>query len=196
MTITTVSASQTEILRNIMTLYNDGQPFEADVSYGSGAFYKDIKAPAYRFDIEPRYGAVTQADVRHLPVPDDRYASVVFDPPFIHAPGKDSIMGRRFGGYPSQKALREMYEQAVDEIHRVLTPGGLLVFKCQDIIESGKQNMNHCHVWLMAGVAGFRTEDLFILTRKAAIEGWNHKVQQHARKTHSYFWVFRKEGKP
>lgn len=189
--ITTVFDSQTELLRAIMDLHNGGEPFQADVTYGNGEFYRDLPEPQYKFDINPKDSTVTKLDVRYV-TPVGSYASIVFDPPFIHAPGKDSIMGQRFGGYPSQKLLREFYDEALERIHTVLRPKGLLVMKCQDIVESGKQNMNHCHIWVMAMTLGFKVEDLLILVRKSAPTGHNHHVQRHARKVHSYFWVFRK----
>lgn len=66
---------------------------------------------------------------------------------------------------------------------------------CQDVVEGGKQHMTHIHVWRMATACGFITEDLFILTHKSRIIGHNHKIQKHARKHHTYFYVFRKPGK-
>jgi hypothetical protein len=195
--ITTTATSQTEILRRIQTLYLQGAPFDADVTYGGGGFWREgLARPRYCYDLEPRFPFVEQADVRQLRVPlelqPNGFQSVAFDPPFIHAPGKASIIGQRFGGYPSQRALREMYQEALDGLWEIIVPNGILVFKCQDIVESGKQNWNHCHVWEIALAAGFRAEDLFILTGRTPIVGHNHHRQQHARKDHAYFWVFRR----
>jgi hypothetical protein len=81
------------------------------------------------------------------------------------------------------------------ELYRVVEPGGLLVWKCQDIVESGKQNWNHCDIRSNAQTAGFIAEDLAILIRKSMPRGHNHNNPQHFRKVHSYFWVFRKEKK-
>jgi hypothetical protein len=125
-------------------------------------------------------------------VPSASVASIVFDPPFIHARGEASIIGRRFADQRSQHALRALYHAALAEFYRVLKPKGILVFKCQDIVESGRQVMNHCHIWQMANGLGFLDRDLFILVAKSRIVGHNHGRQQHARKFHSYFWVFEK----
>ena len=65
----------------------------------------------------------------------------------------------------------------------MLCPGGVLVFKCQDKVSSGKQ-------WAIA--RGFEVLDLFILlARSRLVANWQRN-QKHARKFHSYFWVFRK----
>lgn len=204
--ITTISESQTAILRDIEILYNRGRPFQADLTYGHGGFWKHTIPPALRGDLDPDLPGLTHPglDVRDLPFESDSLVSVVFDPPFIHAPGKESVMGKQFGGFKSQAALFQMYKESAEEIRRVLAPGGLLVWKCQDIVESGKQVWNHIRIidWcqdtttepFQADVTsgGFRLEDLFILVNPNRPIGHNHAIQKHARKTHSYFLVFRR----
>jgi hypothetical protein len=191
MIITTLE-SQRDILISIVQLHNNGQNFHADLTYSSGAFWKGLIKPLIRMDIEHTPDLTMVGDVRHLPVRSECLQSVVFDPPFIHAPGVDSIMGARFGGYNSQRELHRLYLAASEEITRVLAPEGLLVWKCQDIVESGKQVWNHVLIYNQLCPSNFVAEDLFILVRKNRLVGHNHFNQYHARKTHSYFWVFRK----
>lgn len=193
--IVTVSENQHEILRHILSLYLPGHStFALDPTYGGGAFYKSLPQPEYVADIAPRHSHVTEADCRELPFLDGSMPSILFDPPFIHAHGKNSAMGNLYGSYPSQRVLREMYFDSLKEFFRVLEPGGVLVFKCMDIIESGNQILTHCYVWQMAESLGYETLDLFILAnpKQAVMRGWNHSKQQHARKTHAYFMVFRR----
>lgn len=45
----------------------------------------------------------------------------------------------------------------------------------------------------MAVSAGLYPKDLFILLAKNRIIGYNHAKQKHARKFHSYYWVFKNE---
>lgn len=195
--ITTVSNSQSRILDCIRVLHNQGRPFQADLTFGNGGFWKDgIAEPWIKSDlVEGSHRLTGQnliCDVRCLPFGDRSLQSVVFDPPFIHAPGKTSVMGNRFGGFKSQAALFQMYKESLTEIHRVLAPKGLLVFKNQDIVESGKQVYNHIRVYQVALVLGFDPIDLLVLVNLNRPIGHNHGRQVHARKTHSYFWVFRK----
>lgn len=196
--ITTVSDSQSEILQNIAVLHNQSRPFQVDLTWGSGGFWRQGAAaflqPGIRMDLSPDNPATNlQADIRELPFRPGSIQSAVIDLPFIHAPGKQSVMGQRFSGYPSQKALDELHHLAASECARALAPGGLLVWKCQDIIESSKQVWNHLRVHYHCGQVDLRAEDLFILFRtRSALIGWNQRKQQHARRTHSYFWVFRK----
>ncbi len=69
---------------------------------------------------------------------------------------------------------------------------GLLVFKCQDTVSGGKQYLSHVEIVRMAQDIGYEADDLFVLARRNVIWSDNMKNQQHARKTHSYFLVFKK----
>lgn len=177
-----------------MDLYNNGNMFDVDLTYGNGGFWKEFsEQPKIRIDLADKKNLTIRADSQRIPLLDHSINSVVIDPPFLHAAGKDSIMGNQFGSYKSQKALRDMYRYSLYEITRILKIGGICVFKCQDIIESGKQNWNHIYVRdICEKLCNLMAEDLFILTGKSVIIGHNHHVQKHARKNHSYFWVFRK----
>lgn len=190
--IPSVFSSQEELLAAIMQLHcPDG--FELDPTYSKGIFYRGaVPQPRLRFDLAPQVNGVGQADCRQLPLDGESIASIMFDPPFLHHHGKDSRMGNRFSSMPSQRELRDMYADALTEFWRIMRPGGLLVFKCQDVVESGKQILTHCYVWSMAAALGFEDVDLFVLLAKRRMIGWNHGNQKHARKYHSYFLVFRK----
>lgn len=195
--ITTVNENQYGILDGIRKLHNDDQPFQADLTWGNGGFWKGTLVkdrPLIRMDLAPPGEASLaniQADVRALPFQPGSIKSCVYDPPFIHAHGKESVIGNRFSSYRSQSALFDLYRESLLQIKTVLSPKGLLVFKCMDIVESGKQVWNHVKIITAAQAMGYRLDDLFILTRRSVIVGHNHARQVHARKNHSYFLVFR-----
>lgn len=189
--ITTTSDSQTEILNHIMDLYHRW-PIQADLTYSTGRFWTGgLPKPKIRCDINPDLEDLTHVcSVANLPFDCATLDSAVIDLPFIHAHGKASIIGNRFSSIPSQKELDLLHHAAALEAARVLEKNGLLIWKCQDIIESGKPVWNHIKIYEHCVEAGFKAEDLFVLVRKSAIQGHNHAIQQHARRTHSYFWVF------
>jgi hypothetical protein len=82
------------------------------------------------------------------------------------------------------------------EFYRVLNNKGILIFKCQDKVSSGKQYMTHVFIYNEAVKIGYYPKDLFILLAKNRIVAdWQLKNQKHARKFHSYFWVFQKINK-
>lgn len=195
--IPTVHYSQTELLEGIMELYAP-TGFSLDPTFSKGAFYKDgrVPVPAFCYDLVPRHPRASACDVRSLPQTDCSMASAIFDPPFLHAHGKASKMGNRFGSYPSQKALHQFYREALVELRRVLIPGGILVFKCQDTVESGRQVWSHILIYEAALALGFKALDLFILAARGRMVGHNHGRQVHARKFHSYFWIFERGNRP
>ncbi len=69
--------------------------------------------------------------------------------------------------------------------------GGIVIFKCQDVVSGGKQYFSHCWIMDEAIRFGFYPKDLFILIAKVRLN--DGREQQHGRKYHSYFWVFEKK---
>lgn len=192
--ISTISYDQGEILRNIVSLHCP-EGIELDPTYSKGNFYKlnGIEEPLEKFDLYPQTDDTLRASADNLPHWNDSISSIMFDPPFIagHTKNKPTgIIGERFHGFPSVSSLWEFYDASILEFWRILQPGGVLVFKCQDTISSGKQWLSHVHIINVAEQIGFYTKDLFVLLAKNRIIGHNHKRQKHARKYHSYFIVF------
>jgi len=193
--IRSISDSQDEILRNILTLHAP-HGFDADLTYGNGGFWRTIPAPKLKFDITPLHPDVTSASSCELPLPAHSIQSAVFDPPFLtyvtggraHKGGKVS-MTARFGGYYTYGELEAHYRGTLKESARVLASLGVLVFKCQDIIHNHRMHCTHTNVIQWAAEHGFRLRDLFILTAKHRMPGPQKGTQRHARVFHSYFLV-------
>ena len=121
--------------------------------------------------------------------------NIVFDPPFVggsRKDGKPGIIKTRFGYYNNVPKLWDFYRKSLDEFYRILRDDGILVFKCQDTVESGKQYLSHIEIIAHACKIGFYPIDLFVLTARNVLISPNMINQQHARKTHSYFLVFKK----
>ena len=190
--IKSISFSQEEILQSIVTLHTG--PIEADVTFGFGRFYKNgVARPPLCFDLGPRVPGVIAADARHLPLKDCSVGSVMFDPPFMLYTGPGSKLKDRFSSViGSMENLWKFYEEAMGEIYRVLRPKGWLILKCQDGVSSMVNHFTHAEVYAMANRLNFTPKDLFILLAKSRMPDPQGRAQKHARKFHSYFWVFRK----
>lgn len=201
--VSSVVYSNKEAIENIMKLHGIEQ-FDLDCTYSKGAFYKGIIEPKMKSDLFPLSEDVIQADSRDLHfLEDGSIESMMVDPPFVIVgsgfdknKGEGSITAKRFSGYADYEALKNHYIGTIRESYRVLKDKGLLVFKCQDTVSGGKNHFTHNLVMQMALFCGFYPKDLIVLVsnkRVNAFNGSKWKNQHHARKYHSYFWVFEKK---
>ena len=191
----TVRDNNRQIIADILKLYNGGEPIHLDPCYNKGAFWRDLPAPLLKSDKDPIVEGVERADVTALPHANHSIKSIMFDPPFVL---KDTtrrvpngLMEMAYTGVKSYPMLLELYQGALIEFKRVLVPKGLLVFKCQDVVSSGRQHWAHVDLLNMAIGTGFTAVDFFIRWRKSVLFSPNMIKQKHARKNHSFFWVFR-----
>lgn len=173
----------------------------ADVTYGTGRFWKKIDTGKYHFLpsdlVAPN---CLRADFRQLPYADSTIDAVIFDPPYIHSPGK-GILANRYNGkqttdMASYADIMSLYKTGMAEALRVLRTGGQLWVKCKDTLASNRQHWSHITVYETATAMGMYARDLFILVPPSppSMNGTRWPRQLHARKTHSYLWVFETGG--
>lgn len=203
--IKSISYNQSEIINWILQLHVPNNKIDCDPTYSVGNFYKNtgIDEPKYKFDINPQVEGVIKGDSRNLPLEDCSLDCIMFDPPFLATTGKslvgdnnNNIINKRFGVYPTENELHKFYIDSMEEFYRILNAKGILIFKCQDKVSSGKQYMSHCFIYNEAIKIGFYPKDLFVLLSKnRLVADWQLKNQKNARKFHSYFWVFEKQNK-
>lgn len=192
--VKSVSSSDSELLTNFKALYLNGSNFELDPCFSKGSFYRGLEEPKYKFDLNPIREDVKQSDCKSLPLESNSIQSIIFDPPFMfgqHGQTKNNIMTQRFTMFNSYEDLKSTYVGFLQESYRLLTNKGYLFFKCQDYTDA-KTTMTHCLVYNWAIESGFYAKDIYILTANGG-RIYNPKlVQRHARKFHSYWWVFQK----
>lgn len=195
--IKSIGDNQHTLIQDIIALHGkDG--LIVDPTYSKGNLYKDVDL---KFDISPQTADTIKADCRHLPLSSNSVVTIIFDPPFLATTGPSlgtssgNIINKRFSVFPSERELFQFYNDSLVEFWRILQQDGILIFKCQDKVSSGKQYFSHCWIWQKAIEIGLYPIDLFVLIAKNRIVAHWQRKQKHARKFHSYFWVLKKVDK-
>ena len=214
--IKNISFDQSEILYNIMKLYNNGEPFECDMTASKLKFYEgrgkgfkyDVPLPKILFDVFPQDERVKKIEKwGPLPLEDSSINSIVIDLPFVISPaGSPSavnpkkgsqIIASRFAAYYPVDNLYYSYYHWIKESFRVLKEGGICIFKEMSMISGGIRHNIDEFSYMAAEKMGFKMIDKFILEAKARLIS-NAKMkngQVHSRNYTSQFLVFKKENK-
>lgn len=209
-----ISTDQSEILKWIIDIHNDGQPFECDITASKLKFYGDrrgckysIPVPKILMDVYPQVeGCIKITPFEKLPLEDNSVSSIVVDLPFVCSPktcksvvekkeGANLISNRFSSWYPMQEGYENIYWW-IKECARVVKPNGLIVWKMQSSVSGGLQHLLSEFSAICAADCGLYIQDQFLLQAKARlISASKIKKQSHARKYTSTFWVFRKDDK-
>lgn len=189
-----------EVFPSILELYVAPGSKVADVTYGRGVFWKNIPPNSYNVKASDIKQGI---DARHLPYQNESFDSVVFDPPYMHTPGGTAHdqhqnfeqyygnNGKNTTKFKYHEAVLDLYFRAAAEAWRVLRIGGIYIVKCQDEVCACRQRLTHVEI-INELSDKFVTEDLFVLVRHNKPGVSRILRQQHARKNHSYFVIFRK----
>lgn len=195
-----------DVFPNILELHVAEGSKIADVTFGSGVFWKNVDLSKYEFFPTDIANGI---DCRKLPYENQSLDCVVLDPPYMEGLLRTNKTHKAGGGSHSafreyysngdevnhdgpkwHGAVTDLYYRAGAEALRVLKEKGILIVKCQDEVSANRQWLTHVEIINHYEALGFYTKDLFVImrTNKAVIA--RLKKQVHARKNHSYFLVF------
>jgi hypothetical protein len=195
--VQTAHGSNADLISAASRLYIHNGAMVADVTYGRGAFWTKtdtsrftlLKSDLLAQDEKERH------DFRALPYADQSVDVVVLDPPYVHNPGRHMTDGRynnaaTTGGMYHEDIVN-LYRAGMVEAKRVLRQQGQLWVKCKDEVESSRQCWSHMEIHDIALELGYSAKDLFVLvpTSRTSFKRWSEQL--HARKSHSFLWVFR-----
>lgn len=202
--VTTVTFGTNEqLIADVASVYLTDGDVVADVTYSRGRFWKKTRTRRYQFlasDLMPERPGVIAADFRSLPYRDGSVDALVFDPPYIHSPGKgllkDRYNGRQTTDMITYAQIIQLYEDGMTEAVRVLRDGGQLWVKCKDTLASERQRWSHITIYEIADKLGMYARDLFLLVSPAptTVTTGRWARQLHARKVQSYLWIFETGG--
>lgn len=186
-----------EFIKEVSKLYIKEGDRIADITYGRGIFWREIDLRKYRFFPSDKITHSRKFDFRNLPYKEKVFDIVVFDPPYVHSPGRRFRCNGTYQNSATTKGLThrdiiDLYRAGLEEVRRILKPNGLLLVKCMDEIESNRQKWSHIEIFQIAQDIGFLGEDLFVYMQNSTPT--LQAIQKHARKNHSYLWVLKKIG--
>ncbi len=204
--LSTYSGSNADIFPEILELHVPVGARIADVTYGSGVFWRNVDLSKYTLLATDIAEGV---DCRALPYENATLDAVVLDPPYMEGFFRRETDHKAGGGSHSafrnyysngdevsqgsakwHAAVTDLYFKAGAEAHRVLKDNGVLIVKCQDEVSANRQCLTHVEIINEYGKKGFYTKDLFVVVRTNKPGVSRLKKQVHARKNHSYFLVF------
>lgn len=210
--IRNISSDQKEIIHSIMELYNNGEPFDCDMTASSLKFYERKKGdefvipePKILFDVFPQQDKIKKiTPLEKLPLEDGSIHSIMVDLPFVISPhnspsftknqeGANVIQNRFWSWYPYMEGYENMYWW-IQECNRVLDDNGILVWKMQDTISGSIYHSFIEFAKVCAQDLDMYMIDEFILRADVRLIATSKiKKQQHARKYTSNFIVFVKD---
>jgi hypothetical protein len=200
------TGDNSELFPKVLSLYVPKGARIADVTYGTGVFWKQVDTSEYEFlpsDLK------TGVDARALSYEDNYLDAFVLDPPYMEGLYRDNTSKLAGGG--SHDAFREYYsngqatsdttlkyhDKVIDmymtiglEARRTLRDGGVFIVKCQDEVSANRQKLTHVELIFGYERLGFYCKDLFVLTRTNKPAVARLIKQEHSRKNHSYFLIF------
>lgn len=195
------TGTDSDLLETMLRFYPviDPDPI-LDATYNTGRIWGDSQRPVVSMDIDPRYNTDIIADNRDMPIEDESFAVVIYDPPHVGPQGRDKSKKRfdvDFGatvecGKEQDWNLSYLYPPFLDEAMRVLKPDGLLLAKITDMVNNHRSKWPHCDFMQMADDAGFTVCDLIVKVREGPMKSTKWKRAHHARKRHCFWIVCRK----
>lgn len=169
-----------------------------DPTWGLGAFWKSWR-PTHLVarDLDASKSPFgSPVDFTALPFADASFDRVVFDPPYklngtstgVGCSSSDAAYGVAQRGSRTQRHI--IAERGITECVRVLRPGGMLLVKCQDQVNSGQKRWQTIEFALHAHSLGCAlTDQLHVFSHRPQPA---NRRQLHARQNYSTLLVLKK----
>jgi len=187
-----IRGGNADLIKQVAHLYAADPSLQiADVTFGRGAFWK--KTPHLNVTGSDLLTVPDRPyDFRDLPYDDASFDIVVLDPPYLSSRGAH-FTDERYRNAETTKGLlyediRRLYRLGIIEAARVARCQ--VWVKCKDQVSGQRQRWLHHHILTDAEEIGLVGRDLFILDATSRVPNGRWDIQHHARKPHSFLWVF------
>ncbi len=190
------SGSTDKCLKDIFEMHIKEDYIDCDLTYSIGNFYKKsgLPEPNNKFDKypNPKYPDVLPLEeVDNLP--DGCFSSIIVDPPFVIREKKEGVSNGktvdRFGGYKDYNDLIESNRWLIATAGRLLKEEGILVYKIQDTVSSGRQVWTHTKIEQFAADNHLEPVEMYLCDNQSNMS-IKEGVQKHARKAFSFIYTF------
>jgi hypothetical protein len=191
-----------DMIAHVARLYIPDGATVIDTTWGHGGFWHRTDTGRFRLigsDLLDAPGAAVRADFRQLPLRARSADVVVFDPPYV--PVTSSMKRAIHATYRNEQAaglgqlyrdVVELYRLGMNEAWRVLRPGGSCWVKCQDMVNGKQQHWSVVQMHDLGVRLGYKPQDMFVLVNPQPPGARYAERQYHARRNHSYLWIFTK----
>lgn len=164
-----------------------------DATWGRGNFWRGVDSVRVTgVDISSHGRPSVVADFRRLPFGAGAFDVAVFDPPYITEAGAGSVIGRRFGSYPSIPALHVAVRRGALEAWRVSRIG--IIVKVMDYVHASR--LVRMSRWVEDAIPAELFDLAYLISgSKVEDEKWSRVGGQlSVRSTATTWLVFRKDG--
>ena len=185
-----IAGDNADLVAAVAPLYLDRGPV-VDVTYGRGMFWRRFRPD----DLVCHDIRLDGVDFGALPEPDGYAHAVVFDPPYSPSGGRTTTTVPdyvdRYGLEKRTPAIiAAMFRRGLGECARICAPGGYVLAKCDDYVESARLHLGHVDMLAAADEVGLAVWDRVIHHAGPGVGGHNISTPIRTRKAHSYLLVF------
>jgi hypothetical protein len=188
-----MTGTSAEMVASLLAVLLPDAQTVLDMTHGSGKFWTGADAVRVTgIDLDPTRARDVVADFTRLPFGARPLDVCIFDPPYITEAGAGSLIGQRFGSYPTIPELRVAVMAGAAEAWRVSRLGVIV------------KVMDYCHASRLVRMSRWVEEaipadlyDVAYLTSRGKVEDekWSRRGAQLSVRSNATTWmVWRRDG--